>query len=88
MAMPIFSTLFVPLSARNQPLTFVFLWQPLHEELYNMHPSTFFLPAFLEAVKSNTEEGFRSIMAQPIPGVYSFAMLQPTFCEMLLEEVW
>ncbi|KAF8652637.1 hypothetical protein HU200_062705 [Digitaria exilis] len=63
------------------------LYKPLHEELYNMHPSAFFLPAFLEAVKSNSEESFRSIMKEPIPGVYSFAMLQPTFCEMLLEEV-
>jgi len=53
-----------------------------------MHPSVFFLPTFLEAVRSNTEESFRSIMTEPIPGVYSFAMLQPTFCEMLLEEVW
>nr|CAB3502338.1 unnamed protein product [Digitaria exilis] len=71
----------------NQPLSFFLLWQPLHEELYNMHPSAFFLPAFLEAVKRNSEESFRSIMKEPIPGVYSFAMLQPTFCEMLLEEV-
>ncbi|XP_025815779.1 uncharacterized PKHD-type hydroxylase At1g22950 isoform X1 [Panicum hallii] len=63
------------------------LYKPLHEELYNMHPSAFFLPTFLEAVRSNSEESFRSIMTEPIPGVYSFAMLQPTFCEMLLEEV-
>ncbi|KAG2589010.1 2-oxoglutarate and iron-dependent oxygenase domain-containing protein CP2-like isoform X2 [Panicum virgatum] len=63
------------------------LYKPLHEELYNMHPSTFFLPTFLEAVRSNSEESFRSFMTEPIPGVYSFAMLQPTFCEMLLEEV-
>jgi len=53
-----------------------------------MHPSAFFLPTFLEAVRSNSEESFRSFMTEPIPGVYSFAMLQPTFCEMLLEEVW
>ncbi|KAG8051886.1 hypothetical protein GUJ93_ZPchr0001g32864 [Zizania palustris] len=63
------------------------LYKPLHQELYNMHPSSFFLPTFLEAIRSNTEDRFRSIMTEPIPGVYSFAMLQPGFCEMLLQEV-
>ncbi|KAL6608008.1 hypothetical protein ACP70R_041071 [Stipagrostis hirtigluma subsp. patula] len=63
------------------------LYKPLHPELYKMHPSSFFLPSFLEVVRSNSEESFRSIMTEPSPGVYSFAMLQPTFCEMLLEEV-
>jgi hypothetical protein len=27
-------------------------------------------------------------MTEPTPGVFSFAMLQPNFCDMLLEEVW
>ncbi|KAG8044699.1 hypothetical protein GUJ93_ZPchr0075g2724 [Zizania palustris] len=63
------------------------LYKPLHQGLYNMHPSSFFLPTFLEAIRSNTEDRFRSIMTEPIPGVYSFAMLQPGFCEMLLQEV-
>lgn len=53
-----------------------------------MRPSSFFLPTFLEAIRTNTEESFRSIMTEPVPGVYSFAMLQPNFCEMLLQEVW
>lgn len=53
-----------------------------------MHPSAFFLPTFLEAITIKTEESFRSIMTEPTPGVYSFEMLQPSFCEMLLEEVW
>jgi hypothetical protein len=85
-----FLTLFIPpFLLEETHLFYLFsFWQPLHEELYNMHPSVFFLPTFLEAVRSNTEECFRSIMTEPIPGVYSFAMLQPTFCEMLLEEVW
>ncbi|KAM3349433.1 hypothetical protein ACQJBY_022434 [Aegilops geniculata] len=61
--------------------------KPLHQELYSMHPSAFFLPTFLEAVRTNTEESIASIMAEPIPGVFSFAMLQPNFCDMLLEEV-
>ncbi|KAM3349429.1 hypothetical protein ACQJBY_022434 [Aegilops geniculata] len=65
----------------------VHLYKPLHQELYSMHPSAFFLPTFLEAVRTNTEESIASIMAEPIPGVFSFAMLQPNFCDMLLEEV-
>ncbi|KAL6884520.1 hypothetical protein ACP4OV_010456 [Aristida adscensionis] len=63
------------------------LYKPLHPELYNIHPSSFFLPTFLEAVRTNTEESFRSIMTEPSPGVYTFAMLQPAFCERLLDEV-
>lgn len=52
-----------------------------------MHAEKFFVPSFLKAIKDNTEESFRSIMAEPIPGVYTFEMLQPRFCEMLLSEV-
>ncbi|KAJ4709844.1 2-oxoglutarate (2OG) and Fe(II)-dependent oxygenase superfamily protein [Melia azedarach] len=62
-------------------------YQPLHSELYIMHAEKFFVPSFLKAIKDNTEESFRSIMAEPIPGVYTFEMLQPRFCEMLLSEV-
>ncbi|KAM3330313.1 hypothetical protein ACQJBY_026933 [Aegilops geniculata] len=65
----------------------VHLYKPLHQELYSMHPSAFFVPTFLEAVRTNTEESIASIMTEPIPGVFSFAMLQPNFCDMLLEEV-
>uniref|UniRef100_A0A0A9EQ91 Uncharacterized protein n=1 Tax=Arundo donax TaxID=35708 RepID=A0A0A9EQ91_ARUDO len=62
-------------------------YQPLYRELYTMDPSAFFVPSFLQAVSSNTEDGFRSIMAEPAPGLYVFAMLQPTFCQMLVAEV-
>jgi hypothetical protein len=77
----------VPLFLVSNSFVYTFSWQPLHQEVYNMHPSAFFIPTFLEAVRSNTEESLRSIMTEPTPGVYSFAMLQPNFCEMLLEEV-
>ncbi|KAK9115067.1 hypothetical protein Syun_021864 [Stephania yunnanensis] len=62
-------------------------YQPLHRELYDMHPTSFFVPSFLKAVTANTEESFRSIIAEPSPGVYTFEMLQPHFCELLLSEV-
>lgn len=52
-----------------------------------MHAANFFLPSFLKAINENTEESFRSIMVEPSPGVYTFEMLQPHFCELLLSEV-
>jgi hypothetical protein len=61
--------------------------QPLHRELYTMHPTTFFVPSFLKVISDNSEESFRSIMSEPSPGVFTFEMLQPHFCELLLAEV-
>ncbi|KAH9746600.1 Fe2OG dioxygenase domain-containing protein [Citrus sinensis] len=52
-----------------------------------MHAPSVLVPAFVKAVRDNTEASFRSIMAEPIPGIYTFEMLQPRFCEMLLSEV-
>ncbi|PPD73458.1 hypothetical protein GOBAR_DD29616 [Gossypium barbadense] len=62
-------------------------YQPLHRELYAMHASNFFAPSFLKAINENKEESFRSIMAEPTQGVFTFEMLQPHFCELLLSEV-
>jgi len=52
-----------------------------------MHSEHFFAPSFLRAIKENTEASFRSIMVEPSRGVYTFEMLQPQFCEMLVSEV-
>ena len=52
-----------------------------------MDAENFFTPTFLRAVRDNTEESFRSIMAQPSTGIYTFEMLQPHFCKMLVDEV-
>ncbi|GMP59055.1 hypothetical protein CsSME_00022491 [Camellia sinensis var. sinensis] len=62
-------------------------YQPLHGELYTMHAANFFVPSFLKAVNENTEESFRSIMREPSQGVFTFEMLQPRFCELLMSEV-
>ncbi|XP_031248199.1 uncharacterized PKHD-type hydroxylase At1g22950 isoform X3 [Pistacia vera] len=62
-------------------------YQPLHRELYTMHPTTFFVPSFLKAISDNTEQSFRNIISEPSPGVFTFEMLQPRFCELLLAEV-
>lgn len=62
-------------------------YQPLHKELYNMSADAFFVPSFINAIKENTKEGFRNIMSEPSPGVYTFAVLQPGFCGQLLAEV-
>ncbi|XP_055809620.1 2-oxoglutarate and iron-dependent oxygenase domain-containing protein CP2-like [Solanum dulcamara] len=62
-------------------------YQPLHRELYTLHAANFFVPSFLKAISESTEESFRNIMSEPSPGVLTFEMLQPRFCEMLLAEV-
>ncbi|KAI4374485.1 hypothetical protein MLD38_012473 [Melastoma candidum] len=62
-------------------------YQPLHREIYTIHPSTFFTPAFLKAIGDNSEEGYRSIMSEPSPGIFTFEIFQPRFCELLLSEV-
>lgn len=61
-------------------------YQPLHQELYTMDPAAFFVPTFLEAINDNTEQSFRSIMSEPVPGIFTFEMLQPHFCELLISE--
>ncbi|XP_021896169.1 uncharacterized PKHD-type hydroxylase At1g22950-like [Carica papaya] len=58
-----------------------------HRELYTMNAESFFVPSFLRAIKENTEESFRSIMAEQTPGIFTFEMLQPKFCRLLLSEV-
>uniref|UniRef100_A0A2P2K526 Fe2OG dioxygenase domain-containing protein n=1 Tax=Rhizophora mucronata TaxID=61149 RepID=A0A2P2K526_RHIMU len=62
-------------------------YQHLHKQLYTMHAEDFFVPSFLKAIKENKEESFRSILAEPTPGVYVFDMLKPNFCEILISEV-
>lgn len=52
-----------------------------------MRAANFFLPSFIKAINENTEDSFRNIMSEPSPGVFTFEMLQPRFCEMLLAEV-
>ncbi|XP_043696038.1 2-oxoglutarate and iron-dependent oxygenase domain-containing protein CP2-like [Telopea speciosissima] len=62
-------------------------YQPLHRDLYTLNPGRFFAQSFIKAVSDNTEESLRSIISEPSPGVYTFEMLQPSFCELLLSEV-
>ncbi|CAI9300626.1 unnamed protein product [Lactuca saligna] len=65
-------------------------YQPLYRELYTLNPSTFFVQSFSKAFSANDknrDESIRSIMSEPAPGIYTFDMLQPRFCDMLLNEV-
>ncbi|KAK7280409.1 hypothetical protein RJT34_25473 [Clitoria ternatea] len=62
-------------------------YPPLHKEIYILHAENFFTPSFLQAIEENTESSFKSIMAEPSKGLYTFEMLQPQFCEMLMSEV-
>eukprot|EP01018_Ginkgo_biloba_P029452 Gb_08149 [translate_table: standard] len=62
-------------------------YKPLHKELYTLNTERFFVRSFIDAVHENTEESFRRIMSEPSSGVYTFSMLQPGFCDLMLEEV-
>uniref|UniRef100_A0A7N0UTA6 Fe2OG dioxygenase domain-containing protein n=1 Tax=Kalanchoe fedtschenkoi TaxID=63787 RepID=A0A7N0UTA6_KALFE len=62
-------------------------YQPLHTDLYTVAIEKYFTPRFLKAVNENSEAGYRSIMAEPSPGVFTFEIFLPQFCELLLSEV-
>ncbi|KAI3699070.1 hypothetical protein L2E82_43080 [Cichorium intybus] len=65
-------------------------FKPLYRELYQLNARTFFVPSFLNAFMPNAndrKESIKNIMSEPVPGVYTFDMLQPHFCEMMLAEV-
>ncbi|XP_047340762.1 2-oxoglutarate and iron-dependent oxygenase domain-containing protein CP2-like [Impatiens glandulifera] len=74
-------------SFRDYHLNIQSQYEPLHKELYTMNAEDFFVPDFVKAVKDNTEESYRKIMAEPLSGVFVFDMFQQTFCQMLLSEV-
>ncbi|KAJ4973866.1 hypothetical protein NE237_007040 [Protea cynaroides] len=61
--------------------------QRLHKEVYTLNPGKFFVPSFIKAVSGNTAASLRSIISEPSPGIYTFKMLQPSFCQLLLSEV-
>ncbi|GAB2280023.1 2-oxoglutarate and iron-dependent oxygenase domain-containing protein cp2 [Dionaea muscipula] len=62
-------------------------YQPLRKELYVMHAANFFVPSFLKAITDKSEDSLRSIVSEPAPGILTFEMLQPHFCDLLLTEV-
>ncbi|GAB2297000.1 2-oxoglutarate and iron-dependent oxygenase domain-containing protein cp2 [Dionaea muscipula] len=62
-------------------------YQPLHRELYTMNATFFFVPSFLKAITDNSGDSFQRIVSEPAPGIFTFEMLQPRFCELLLSEV-
>jgi hypothetical protein len=61
--------------------------QPLHEDLYSFAPERFFVGSFLDAIKDGSEAALRHILIAHSPGVFTFNMLKPAFCSMMLEEV-
>jgi len=46
-------------------------------------------PGFLKAVEENTPESWRSILTEHLEGeVFSFKLVTPAFCDMLVEEIF
>ncbi|KAK7269819.1 hypothetical protein RIF29_22572 [Crotalaria pallida] len=62
-------------------------YPPLHKEIYSMHAENFFVPSFLEAIQGKSEASLRRVIAEPFKGIFTFQMLQPGFCQKLMEEV-
>ncbi|MFS8018030.1 putative oxoglutarate/iron-dependent dioxygenase [Helianthus anomalus] len=65
-------------------------YQPLYRDLYKLNATNFFTPSFIKAFMVGDhirDESIKSIMSEPAPGIYTFNMLQPHFCEMLVAEV-
>ncbi|KAG7598010.1 Oxoglutarate/iron-dependent dioxygenase [Arabidopsis suecica] len=62
-------------------------YQRKHGEIYTLDPTSFFTPSFLRAFSGKSEPNFRNIMVEPYPGIFTFEMFKPRFCEMLLAEV-
>ncbi|CAH1430336.1 unnamed protein product [Lactuca virosa] len=64
---------------------------PLHRELYELNPSSFFVPSFINAFMANDDvsrnQSIRNIMSELVPGVFTFDMLHPDFCAKMLAEV-
>ncbi|KAG5613387.1 hypothetical protein H5410_024668 [Solanum commersonii] len=59
----------------------------LHEKLYAIHPTEIFVPSFIKAINEKTEDRFKNIISQPFPGILTFEIFQPEYCEMLVAEV-
>ena len=61
-------------------------YRPLYKSLYILNDDIF-APSFVKAIRTNTPVALMQILKQEHPGIYSFDMLQPDFCNQLLEEV-
>ncbi|XP_010498785.1 PREDICTED: uncharacterized PKHD-type hydroxylase At1g22950 [Camelina sativa] len=62
-------------------------YQRLHGEIYTLDPTSFFVPSFIRAFTQKSEQSFRNMMVESAPGIFTFEMFKPQFCEMLLAEV-
>ena len=59
---------------------------PLHNQLYTLNDNIL-VPSFLQAIQIKTPEALQQILHEEHPGIYSFDILKPDFCNQLLEEV-
>ncbi len=61
-------------------------YKPLHSHVYTLNEDMF-VPSFVEAIRSNTTDSLHKIVTEEHPGIYSFEMLQPNFCNQFLDEI-
>ncbi|MEM7306239.1 MAG: hypothetical protein AAF682_06195 [Planctomycetota bacterium] len=61
-------------------------YAPQHPAAYTLQPDDFD-PAFLAALAAGTDEGWRGLVRELVPGVYATRILTPAWCHQLAEEV-
>lgn len=61
-------------------------YQPLHNHIYTLS-TDIFVESFFKALKNNTPNSFKQILRKEHPGIYSFEIFQPLFCNQFLEEI-
>src|SRR5262245_55372951 len=61
-------------------------YERLHPHLYQLRDE-YFARSLVQAIHAGTPEALTRIRSQVHPGVFVFDMLQPVFCQDLLEEI-
>ena len=78
-----------PGSCSNGACAGPILYKPLHPALFGKaFQAAWLAPRFVSAVQDGSEAAIRAMLHEEVPGrVFSFEMLQPSFCKALLEEL-
>ena len=63
------------------------LYKPLHASLFEGWKDEWFAPGFVHAARKGNRAEIESIVTELVPGVFSFELFKPSFCDMLQEEL-
>ena len=65
-------------------------YKPRHPELFDAETGwrpEWFAPSFIAAVKDGSDAALRGILKEEVPGIFSFDVFTPAFCDMLQDEL-